>query len=266
MPITCRFTPQALSQDDFHAIDKVVMKHAFDIQNEFGRLCDEQIYKNELAFRCDADGIAILREAAICAEHKDFRKLYFLDMLADNGGIYELKATAALNSNHDLQLINYLLLAGLNHGKLINFRPGSVEYRFVSTSLAPADRQVFSVDSHRWNPGDQESSFLQETLYDLLQDWGVFLSVDLYEQALIHFLGGTEQVVHPVEIYENGRALGRQNLSLLRPDTELHISAISSHLASYENHLRKMLFHTPLEKLQWLNFDKKTVQMITLQK
>lgn len=60
MPITCKFAPQALSQDEFHAIDKKVMRHALDIQNEFGRLCNEQIYKKELAFRCKAEGLKVL--------------------------------------------------------------------------------------------------------------------------------------------------------------------------------------------------------------
>lgn len=78
----------------------------------------------------------------IQVEHKDFRKLYFLDMLTNEAGIYELKATVALNNNNDRQLINYLLLAGLHHGKLINFGPASVEYRFISTSLTQEGAQV----------------------------------------------------------------------------------------------------------------------------
>ena len=242
------------------------MKHAFDIQNEFGRLCDESIYKNELAYRCQADGISALNEAAICAEHKGFHKLYFIDFLVSSGGVYELKATKALNKKHERQLINYLLLAGLHHGKLINFNPASVEYRFISTSLTPKDRKTFSIDSHRWNNGDAESAFLQQTLRDILADWGVFLSADLYEQALFYFLGGIQKAVCPVEICEGGRILGRQNVVLLRPDTALHVSAISKHPASYEKHLQKLLLHTSLKKLQWINFNKNTVQMITLKK
>ncbi len=37
MPIECKFPIRHLSQDDFHAIDKTVMRHTFDIQNELGR-------------------------------------------------------------------------------------------------------------------------------------------------------------------------------------------------------------------------------------
>jgi GxxExxY protein len=266
MPITCKFTSQILSQDEFHAVDKTIMKHAFDIQNEFGRLCDEQIYKNELAFRCDTDGITTLKEAVICVEHENFHKLYFLDMLASNSGIYELKATEALHTNNDRQLINYLLLAGLHHGKLINFGPASVEHRFISTSLTPDDRKKFSIDTRRWDGSDMESSLLAETLCCLLKDWGVFLSVDLYTEALTHFLGGHQKAIRTVEISADGRVLGKQKITLLRQDTGLHVSAIWQNLPSYEKHLGKFFFHTGLKKLQWLNFNKNTVQMITIKK
>lgn len=266
MPITCKFTPQILSQDEFHAIDKMVMRHAFDIQNEFGRLCDEGIYQNELVFRCQADGIPILKEAVICVEHHDFHKLYFLDMLANNGGIYELKASETLNNRNDLQLINYLLLAGLHHGKLINFGPASVEHRFISTSLTLEDRKKFSIDTRRWDGSDIESSLLEQTLCGLLNDWGMFLSVDVCTEALIHFLGGDQKVICPVEISAGERVLGKQKTTLIRPDTGMHISALWQHLSSYEKHLEKFFAHTGLKKLHWLNFNKNTLQMITLQK
>lgn len=266
MPITCKFTPQLLSQDEFHAIDKIVMRHAFDIQNEMGRLFDETIYQNELAFRCRVHGLEVLTAGVISIEYRDFRKLYFLDMLANNGGIYELKATTALNNNNDLQLINYLLLAGLHHGKLINFGAPSVEYRFISTSINPSDRKKFSTDTLRWDGSDVESLLLQETLHDLLEDWGMFLSVELYTEALTHFLGGYQKAHCPVEVSVDGRVLGRQKITLLRHDIGLHISALGQHISSYEKHLEKLFFHTGLKKLQWLNFNKNAVQMITLKK
>jgi len=44
MPIECKFPVCPLDQDAFHAIDKMVVGHAFDIHNEFGRFCGERIY------------------------------------------------------------------------------------------------------------------------------------------------------------------------------------------------------------------------------
>jgi hypothetical protein len=187
-------------------------------------------------------------------------------MLADNGGVYELKATAALNNNNDLQIINYLLLAGLHHGKLVNFGPASVEYRFISTSLTPEERKNVFLDIRRRDGSDEECSRLQKLLHDLLKDWGMFLSIELYSEALIHFLGGHQKAICPVEISADGRVLGRQKITLLRQDTGLHVSAIWQHLSSYEKNLWKFLSYTGLKKLQWLNFSKNTVQLITLKK
>lgn len=187
MPIECKFSVAPLSQDDFHAVDKTVMKHAFEIQNELGRLCDELIYKNELAYRCQQDGLSIQTEAMICVTHGTFNKPYYLDMLINSGGVYELKATHGLHTNHSNQLINYLLLATLHHGKLINFRPPSVQYRFVSTKLTPALRHKFIIDDSEWNKSAALAHWLRQTVSDLLCDWGAFLDIDLYRNAIHHF-------------------------------------------------------------------------------
>lgn len=242
------------------------MKHAFDIQNEFGRLCDEAIYQNELVFRCQQDGIETLAEATILLEHQDFKKLHFIDLLAASGGVYELKTARALNKQNELQLINYLLLTGTHHGKLINFRPPAVEYRFVSTSLTPKDRFAFSINTQKWRCADDESAFVQEQVVALLEDWGAFLGADLYKQAIVHLLGGEERVLCPVQMLKGGRLLGKQNIIFLNPTTSLHISAVSKNLSSYERHLQKALNHTTLKNTQWINFNKHTIQMITLQK
>jgi hypothetical protein len=39
MPIKCSVKLQQMDQEQFHAIDKVVMKHAFDIHNTLGCFC-----------------------------------------------------------------------------------------------------------------------------------------------------------------------------------------------------------------------------------
>ena len=46
-----------------------------------------------------------------------------------------------------MQLINYLLLANISHGKLINFRTSSVEYEFVSSSLTFKDRMNYNLNT-----------------------------------------------------------------------------------------------------------------------
>ena len=264
MPIECKFPVKPMSQDEFHAIDKMVMRHAFNIQNELGRLCDEKIYQNELTYRCQQDGLNILTEAMICVTHKTFKKLYYLDMLAENGGIYELKTTTALHQKNATQLINYLLLSDLNHGKLINLRPSSVEHRFVSTQLTTDIRLNFSLDHTHWDEKDEMSELLKKTIDELLTDWGAFLDINLYKEALLYFLG--KQALQPIEIRMHGRLIGQQNICLLQPDTALHISSIKRGFPTYMKHIMRLFHHTHLQKIQWINFNQETVQLISLKK
>ena len=266
MPIKSAFSVQPLDQKSFHLIDEVVMRHAFDIHNEMGRFCDERIYQDELAYRCAASGFDVLREPMISVTHRDYCKRYFLDMLIQAGSIYELKTTESFHGNHEAQLINYLLLSTLRHGKLINMRTGSVEYRYVSSQLTEETRRQHSFDMDGWASSDPQAIRLQELLEDLLCDWGAFLEVQLYRDALIHFLGGTDQVVKPIAIQDGNRLIGMQKMSLVAENVAFHLSAIKTHQASYQTHMSRLLEHSSLKKIHWINFKGSEIQFKTLMK
>jgi len=266
MPIDCKFPVHPVDQDSFHAIDKVVMRHAFTIHNELGRFCGERIYQDELAYRCAECGLDILREPIISVTHQDFRKQYFLDILVSEGAIYEMKAVKSLNGGHDVQVINYLLLAGLNHGKLVNMRPGSVEYRFISTHLTTEERHRYSLNLDGWNPSNPMDFRLYDLVVGLLDDWGAFLDKNLYREALIHFFGGVDQVIQPINIQVEGRIVGKQKVTLLADDTAFHLSAIKMHHETYQKHMTRLLNHSSLEKIHWINFQGAHIQFKTLEK
>ena len=99
---------QVISSNEFHTIDKIVMRYAFDIQNEFGRFCTEKIYQVELARRCaDSGRFAIVEtEVPLCIFYGDFIKTYQADLIINNAVIYELKATECFSSSNDAQLLN----------------------------------------------------------------------------------------------------------------------------------------------------------------
>lgn len=266
MPIECRFQVTPLDQDAFHAIDKVVMGHAFDIHNELGRFLDERIYQDELAYRCAKSGIEILRESMIQITHQGFSKSYFLDVLANAGVICELKAAKTLTGNHDTQLINYLLLAGLSHGKLINMRPTSVEYRYVSTQLTREARHKYSLDMDDWIASSPGADRLHHTLNRLLEDWGAFLDINLYREALVHFLGGADQVIQSIDIEIDDRRVGKQKVNMVESNSAFHISAIKVHHGSYQKHMARLLDHSSLQRVHWINFKGSSIQFKTLKK
>ncbi len=261
MPIECSEALAPINQEDFHRIDRNVMGLAFAIHNSMGRFFDENIYQSELATACLRLGIEARREVEIRVTHGDFSKPYFLDILLGGGCVYELKNTASLDRAHDRQLIHYLLLAGLNHGKLINFRPASVESRFISTRLKPEDRMDFTMDTRHWQ---RNGTNLKECLCALMEDWGTFLEADLYRQALVHMTSKAGGGLQPVPIMSEGRILGHQQFNLLNPDCAWHLSAVHENLPSYETHIKRMLTHTPLKALQWININQRSICLKTL--
>ena len=146
MPVECSVEINPVGQERFHAIDRVVMRHAFDIHNTLGRFCDERIYQEELARRCRAG---------------DF---------------------------------------------------------------------------------------------------------DVHREALLHFLDGPGIGIQPVDIEVADRIVGAHRMCKLNAGSAWHLSAVRQHLSSYEKHMLRLLNHTRLEKLHWINIDQRTVTFKTLTK
>jgi GxxExxY protein len=129
MPIHLNFPIRQLSQREFGDIAFEVMRHVFAIHNELGRFFDEKIYKRELAHRLPN----VRLEAPIDITFASFQKRYFIDVLVGEGGLFEFKAAESLSGRHRAQLLQYLLLCGLAHGKLNNVRREDVQHEFVNT-------------------------------------------------------------------------------------------------------------------------------------
>ena len=267
MPITSPVWVRPANQEEFAQIDYRVMRHAFDSQNELGRLCDEIIYRNDLAARLEAAGLGpVRREVPVTAAHRDFAKTYRLDLIVADAAIYELKTEIRLAADHDAQLLNYLFLQGTHHGKLINFRPAQIDSRFVNTSLTAEARRELVVDLHRWCETDQGSKILRATLLNLLEDWGGFLELRLYMEALTYFLGGEEKVARMVGMSRNGVPLGNQRFHLVNDDTAFRLTALTEGAEHYEPQLHSLLRHSPLRTLHWINLAGHRVQLVTLKK
>jgi len=195
MPINCPVCMRDMDQEEFARLDYRVMACAFESQNELGRLCDEVVYQNDLAARLEAAGVGPIRkEVPVMLSQQDFIKTYSLDLVVADAAIYELKTDHRLVPEHEAQLLNYLFLQDAQHGKLVNFRPAQVESKFVNNQLAPEARRQLEIDTQRWRETDSTSTLVRATLVPILEDWGGFLELPVYTQALTHFLGGEEKV------------------------------------------------------------------------
>ncbi|MEZ6135524.1 MAG: GxxExxY protein [Pirellulaceae bacterium] len=206
MPIEIDANLRCYSQDEFGRVAYNVMGHVFAIHNEMGRFFNESIYRNALARRIGDQGRS---EVLIKVQFDDFSFKYFLDLLVCEGAVFELKVASQLTARHRAQLVNYLLLCELNHGKLINFRPEKVEHEFLNTSLTRAERTNFQVDDQSRLERDFVMWFIA-----FLRDVGTCLELQLYEQAASYFFGGDDVVVQTIEIGK----LGRQKIRLTSHD------------------------------------------------
>lgn len=264
MPIECPCRIRTLGQDDFHKVDRIIMGLAFDIHNRMGRFFDEAIYQAELATKVRNAGLEVEREMEVRVSHQEFSKSYFADLLVNEGCIYELKTASGLNGDHQKQLLHYLLLSSLNHGKPINFRGSSVESRFVSTRLDFKSRTNFSIDTQRWISSSENCPAVIERLRSLLLDWGSYLEISLYRDALMHFFAVPETGIQPIDIVIDGRTVGQKRMCLLAPGVAWHFSAIREHFQSYETHLQRCIDHARLTAIQWVNFNGGFITIVTL--
>jgi hypothetical protein len=83
MPVHPSIATTGISQEDFKSLASEVMRHVFDIHNEYGRLFAEPVYKRELAAHLPE----VILEAPVTVAHGNFTKTYFLDALVRNSGL-----------------------------------------------------------------------------------------------------------------------------------------------------------------------------------
>ena len=128
MPVIVRTPIRRLSQGEFGELAYSVMQCVFQIHRDMGRFFDEKIYKRELAYR----HARVQLEVPIEVTHATCRKLQYVDVLVDGGGPFEFKTVEAITPRDRAQLLHYMFLAELDHGKLVNLRKDSVEHPFTT--------------------------------------------------------------------------------------------------------------------------------------
>lgn len=260
MPIQVGVTTRRLDQRGFGRIAYDVMGYVFEIHNEFGRFFDEKIYKWELKRRCPGVQLEVPIEVAF----EGFRKLYFLDALVEGGAPFEFKTVESLTDRHRSQLLHYLLLADLSHGKLVNLRTEQVQQEFVNTTLRASERAEFEIAAQGWQEiGDKP---IREWFTEFLREVGACLDIGLYEEALTHLLGGEEQTLQEVRVISGGVILGAQKFRLVAPNIAFKVTTLSAAPSLFEQHARRLIEHTSLEAIQWINVTRKEVSFQTIRK
>lgn len=251
MPVQIAINLEKLTTEDFKALDYQVMGHLFDSHNRIGRLADERIYQADAYERLCAANLQAHRELPLVLTHKSFVKTLFLDMVVDCRALYEFKTVATLTKSHLAQILTYLYLLDLPHGKLVNFRSNLVESKFVNAPIPREERCGFEV-SHEEFEGNAD---FVDLFVELLRDWGTALSISLYAEAAVALLGGKASVERMLPLIDNGHFLGNQRFHLAAEDIAFHLTAMSrlEVAKDYSRHLKNLIDLSQLRQMHWIN-------------
>ncbi len=238
------------------------MKQTFQIHDEYGRLFNEIVYKRELANRISHVNL----EIPITVSFQSFSKIYYLDTMVGPGGLFEFKATDAIHPRHRAQTINYLLLADLEHAKIINTRAEQVEHEFVNCKLRRNQTLSPMLEFVDWASSTGLPSSFADVLSSIIRDWGSALEISIYEEAVVHFLNAGSVGGDFVAVYGSRGKLGQHPMRLLNPTTSFRITAFQKPDPNFAIHCRRLLNHTDLQTFLWANLTPHTVTITRIAK
>ncbi len=103
---------------------------AMEVHRTLGAGFLEVVDRNALLIELKNDGIEAIPEKKIKVLYRDVQVgFYSADLLVRDRLIVELKATLQLQSQDEVQLVNYLTATGLEEGLLLNFGAASLQFK-----------------------------------------------------------------------------------------------------------------------------------------
>ena len=79
-------------------------------------------------------------------------------------------------------------------------------------------------------------------------------------------LGGEDETLREVEVVSGGCVLGQQKFRIVVPSVAFKITALTDDPRLFESHARRLLEHTSLKVIQWINVAKDEVSFQTIRK
>jgi GxxExxY protein len=263
MPIHRTLNLRTITDDEFEIIDAAVMRCAYAVQNEFGRLFDERVYENALAAKLRAEGFEVHTQVPVRLSQGSFAKTYFLDLVV-NDMIYELKVVHELAAEHEAQALHYAMLQKVRHAKLLNFGGPRVQGKVKYNVIAETTRYQPMLRKSGWQIRTPQCEKLINHFRALLADWGTHLSSQLYNEALVHHCGGEEHCLARVELSAGPLKLGSHLVQLHAPNHAFALTCLTNNQDAYQQHLETLLKHASLEAIQWINLNHSRIEITTL--
>lgn len=98
----------------------------------------------------------------------------------------------------------------------------------------------------------------------MLRDLGTALSHSLYQEIVVHLLGGEESIVAMIPLTQGDTFLGNQRFYLANTTESFHLTCFQNVTEQYERHLQSLLQQGPLDAIHWINIDVKCVTFKTV--
>ena len=266
MAITSAIPISPVSQAAFDELDAVVMKCAYASQNHFGRLCEEEVYENDVKARLTAEGIAeVHSQIGLKVSHEGFEKEYRLDLVV-NEVVYELKAKGGLVPADEAQVLNYAALLGLNRIKLVNFGESKVVGKLVGTPFSELDRRQVSLDRSSWTAMSAACENLIGWIEGFVRSIGGYLRSELYDEALIWFCGGHGACIQRLPVSRDGVGLGHQACRMHADGCAFVVSSVKpgTPTSNYLRQLNSLVSALPIRAIQWINIHHSDVTFVTV--
>lgn len=116
-----------------------------------------------------------------------------------------------------------------------------------------------------WRQLSDRDNQMREWFVGCLRDIGTCLDISLYEEALTHFLGGEEEVVQEVDVISAEQVIGTQLFRMTGPGVAFKVTALTDDPRLFEIHAHRLIEHTTLRAIQWLNVTRDEVTFWTVE-
>ena len=137
---------------EFKELTETIIGCAFTVHNRMGYGFLESVYQNCLLIELTRAGVQVEAKKEITVFYQEHEVGHFeADLLVEDTVIVELKSVRAINTAHEVQLVNYLTATGKPVGLLLNFAEKKVE---VARKVRTLPTPIESATTYRVHPVD----------------------------------------------------------------------------------------------------------------
>jgi hypothetical protein len=153
------------------------------------------------------------------------------------------------------------MMTGVNHVKLLNFRPAKVRGQMRYNAVPRDARRSPLWHADTWSAVTPRCLELRQHLTNLVADWGTHLDVRLYQEALVFGCGGEAACTQRVPIIHDGLELGSHALNSHAESLAFVVTAFSEP-SRQKCHLQRLRELTGRRAIQWMNINNHDIHLV----